>query len=272
VKHALTMEMAGEQPVYGKSDIAHDSKEANFHMAVLQAAGDTEQPGTQEEESIKPTSSPIAQPLQFSNSSRVLEAEQDRSNGRMPDLQVKVKSVLGQIDDADWQAVAEVLDTVAPMWSSSIRSVQLVGNMIVVIVSISVDGVTREGIGAGSGELEVALRNAEDEALKRAANKFGIARLQAHSNSELVEQKIAAKHVGGSPCDPQARSMAELVMPRQLGIMRALARESGVDADKECMQALHCKTEELSKRAASSFIEYLRRLPFKKRESLRKAS
>ncbi|MDX6709228.1 MAG: hypothetical protein QOH96_244 [Blastocatellia bacterium] len=240
-------------------------------MAVVKEAGETERAGTQDEVSMKPTSAPIAQPLQFSSSFRVLN-EEESSSGRMPDRRTEESRVLGQIDDAGWQAAADILDGVAPKWSYSVRAVQLVGNMIVVIVSVTVDGVTREGIGAGSGELEVALRTAEDEALKRAANKFGFARLQAHSSTELVEQKIASKDVGGFPCDPQARSMAELVMPRQLGIMRALARESGVDADKESMQVLHCKTEELSKRAASSFIEYLQLLPFKKSDRLRKAS
>jgi len=325
VKHALTIEMAGEQPMNGKSDIAEDSKEAlqmtnlqkqqvkvlnskgqpayskgnlqyeksgvegtlnsleaELHsatelsaaerkMAVVKEAGETGRTGTQEEASMRPTSAPIAQPLQFSCSFRELN-EEESSSGRTPDRRAEESRVLEPIDDAEWQTAVNILDGVAPKWSYSVRAVQMVGNMIVVIVSVTVDGVTREGVGAGSGELEVALRTAEDEALKRAANKFGFARLQAHSNTELVEQKIVSKDVGGFPCDPQARSMAELVMPRQLGIMRALARESGVDADKESMQVLHCKTEELSKRAASSFIEYLQLLPFKKPDRLRKAS
>ena len=253
VKHALTMEMAGQQPLNGKSDIADDSKEAKLQMTCLQK---------QE----------VTQPLQFSSSFRVSNEVEGSSSGQMPDQRAEENKVLGQIDDAGWRAAADILDGVAPKWSYSVRAVQLVGNMVVVIVSVTVDGVAREGIGAGSGELEGALRTAEDEALKRAANKFGSARPQAHSSNELVDQKIASKQVGGFPCDPQARSMAELVMPRQLGMMRALARESGVDVDKESMQVLHCKTEELSKRAASSFIEYLQLLPFKKPDRLRKAS
>jgi hypothetical protein len=216
-------------------------------------------------------SAPAAQPLLFSSLFRVLNDEESSSD-RAPDRWAELNSVSAQIDDADWKTMADILDMVAPSWSYSVRAIQMLGNMIVVTVSITVDGVTREGIGAGSGELEDALRRAEDEALKRAANKFGITRLDAHSRTELIQQTIASKHGGGSAYDPEARSMAELVSPRQLGIMRALARESGVDADQESMQALHCKTEELSKRAASSFIEYLRMLPFKQPDRLRKAS
>jgi hypothetical protein len=245
VKHALTIEKAAEQTMNGKSDIADGS--------------------------VKPMPAPAAQPLPFSSLFRVLN-EGESSSDRAPDRRVESNSVLEQVDDADLKTETEILDMVAPSWSYSIRAIQMIGNMIVVTVSITVDGVTREGIGVGSGELEDALRRAEDEALKRAADKFGITRLDAHSRAELIEQTVALKHAGGSPYDPEARSMAELVSPRQLGIMRALARESGVDADQESMQTLHCRTEELSKRAASSFIEYLRMLPFKQPDRLRKAS
>jgi hypothetical protein len=43
-------------------------------------------------------------------------------------------------------------------------------------------------------------------------------------------------------------------------MIRALGREAGVDIDEECMTILRCKTEELSKRAASSFIDHLKNL------------
>lgn len=62
------------------------------------------------------------------------------------------------------------------------------------------------------------------------------------------------------PRDPLAKSMADLVTPKQLGMMRALAREAGVDVEEECQKVLRCKTDELSKRAASSFIDHLKSL------------
>jgi hypothetical protein len=54
--------------------------------------------------------------------------------------------------------------------------------------------------------------------------------------------------------------MADLVTPKQLGMIRALAREAGVDPEEECQSVLRCKTDELSKRAASSFIDHLKGL------------
>jgi hypothetical protein len=59
------------------------------------------------------------------------------------------------------------------------------------------------------------------------------------------------------PRNPVAKSMAELVTPKQLGLLRARSREVGVDAEEECQRVLGCKPDELSKKAASSFIEYL---------------
>jgi hypothetical protein len=60
--------------------------------------------------------------------------------------------------------------------------------------------------------------------------------------------------------DPFAKSMSDLVTPKQLGMVRALARERGVDHDEECQAVFKCKTDELSKRAASSFIDHLKEL------------
>jgi hypothetical protein len=58
--------------------------------------------------------------------------------------------------------------------------------------------------------------------------------------------------------DPVAKSLTTLVTPKQLGMIRALAREAGVDYELECQAQLNCKPDELSKRAASAFIDYLK--------------
>jgi hypothetical protein len=60
--------------------------------------------------------------------------------------------------------------------------------------------------------------------------------------------------------DPLAKSARDLVTPKQFGMIRALAREAGVDADEECQQVLRVRTEELSKKAASAFIDHLKGL------------
>ena len=60
--------------------------------------------------------------------------------------------------------------------------------------------------------------------------------------------------------DPLAKSITDLVTPKQLGMIRALAREAGTDPDEECQMVFKCKAEDLSKRAASSFIDHLKGL------------
>jgi hypothetical protein len=60
--------------------------------------------------------------------------------------------------------------------------------------------------------------------------------------------------------DPLAKSLNTLVTPKQLGLIRGLCRELTIDADEECQRVLRCRTEELSKKAASSFIDHLQAL------------
>ena len=79
----------------------------------------------------------------------------------------------------EWHTAVKFLDHFAPGWSYHVRSVQLVGNLVTVIASISIptlEGViTREATGCeevdakGYGD---ACSNAEAMALKRAASKF----------------------------------------------------------------------------------------------------
>jgi hypothetical protein len=42
-------------------------------------------------------------------------------------------------------------------------------------------------------------------------------------------------------------------------MIRAMGREIGCDVEKECGELMSCGTEELSRRAASGFIDYLKR-------------
>ncbi len=60
--------------------------------------------------------------------------------------------------------------------------------------------------------------------------------------------------------NPVAQSLGDMVTTKQLGMIRAIAREIQIDAEAECLELNHCKIDELSKRAASSFIEHLQTL------------
>lgn len=61
--------------------------------------------------------------------------------------------------------------------------------------------------------------------------------------------------------DPKAKSLTTLITPKQIGMIRALAREAGVDYEVECQEQFNgVKIESLNKRAASAFIDYLKAL------------
>ena len=163
------------------------------------------------------------------------------------------------VEYVEWHAVADILDRVAPTWSHAVRGIVQIGDMVAVTCAISIDGVTREGVGTGNADNETGIKKAEHDALKRAAIKFGIARELYQRESEVIEQTGSAPQ-SEFPRDPLAKSMGDLVTPKQLGMIRALAREAGVDVEEECQQVLRCRTEELSKKAASSFIDHLKNL------------
>jgi hypothetical protein len=152
-----------------------------------------------------------------------------------------------------------------------VRNVTQIGEMVAVTAAIPIDGVTREGVGTGTAESEMGIKKAEHDALKRAAVKFGIARELYQRESEVIEKEGAAQPAE-FPRDPLAKSMADLVTPKQLGMIRALAREAGVDVEEECQNVLRCKTDELSKRAASSFIDHLKGLQQEAVGGMRRAS
>ncbi|MCA1633248.1 MAG: SWIM zinc finger family protein [Acidobacteria bacterium] len=176
------------------------------------------------------------------------------------------------VEYVEWHTVADILDRVSPAWSHSVRGIVQIGDMVAVTVAISIDGVTREGVGTGTADNETGIKKAEHDALKRAAIKFGIARELYQRESDVIEQQGAGPQVGDFPRDPLAKSMADLVTPKQLGMIRALAREAGVDAEEECQATLRCRTEELSKRAASSFIDHLKRAQSDAAVEVRRAS
>lgn len=163
------------------------------------------------------------------------------------------------VEYVEWHTVADILDRTVPGWSHSVRNITQIGDMVAVTAAITIDGVTREGVGTGSADNETGIKKAEHDALKRAAIKFGIARDLYQRESEIIEKQGA--HVPGTsfPRDPLAKSLADLVTPKQLGMIRAIGRDLSLEIEKECQALMNCSTEELSKLAASRFIDYLKR-------------
>ncbi len=164
------------------------------------------------------------------------------------------------VDYVEWHTVADILDEAAPNWAHTVKDIRQIGDLMTVTVAITIDGVTREGIGTGLSQSEVGIKKAEHDALKRAAVKFGIARELYKKESDGIDNEgspSSAEGGEGFPADPVARSLGELVTAKQLGMIRALARDLNVDPDEICNSAMSCSTDELTKRAASSLIGHL---------------
>lgn len=167
------------------------------------------------------------------------------------------------VDYVEWHTVADILDDSAPNWSHTVKDIREIGDLMTVTVAITIDGVTREGIGTGNAHNEMGIKKAEHDALKRAAVKFGIARDLYKKETEVIERdgSIAAPlNDDGFPTEPVARNLGELVTAKQLGMIRAIARELRINADEECSSVMNCRADELSKAAASSFIKHLQEM------------
>jgi hypothetical protein len=157
-----------------------------------------------------------------------------------------------EVDYVEWHVVADILDRVYPRWSHSVRNITQIGGLVAVTASISIDGVTREGIGTGEAIDEKGIKKAEHDALKRAAVKFGIARELYRKDTDFGDA------AGARSDDPVARTLTDLVTPKQLVAIRAIANASGIDAEKRSLELYNCRPEELTKRAASTLIDELK--------------
>jgi len=168
------------------------------------------------------------------------------------------------VDYVEWHTVADILDENAPNWNHAVKDIRQIGDIFTVTVAITIDGVTREGIGTGTADSELGIKKAEHDALKRAAVKFGIARDLYKKESDRIEREGAVppttNNDGGFPVNPIAKSLSDLVTAKQLGMIRAISREIGADAEVECQNVMQCKTDELSKKAASGLIQHLQDL------------
>src|SRR6201990_1726162 len=128
-----------------------------------------------------------------------------------------------QVDYVEWHTVADILDEKAPNWMHTIRDIREIGETVAVIVALTIDGITREGVGTGSAHSEIGIKKAEHDALKRAAVKFGIAR-ELYKKEEAHLEAISQTTAAVAPENPIATSLGDLITAKQLGMIRALAR------------------------------------------------
>jgi hypothetical protein len=236
-----------------------EQNEMTRKQATVEQANDDMDFVTAEEHEAASNNGSVV-PMQFTNTLRVLRQPIDPKLIKTREGWRDRNGNQHLVEYVEWHTVADILDRVAPTWSHSVRGIVQIGDMVAVTCAITIGDVTREGVGTGTADNETGIKKAEHDALKRAAIKFGIARELYQRESEVIETQGAGPQPGDFPRDPLAKSMTDLVTPKQLGMIRALAREAGVDADEECQATLRIRTEELSKKAASSFIDHLKGL------------
>lgn len=166
------------------------------------------------------------------------------------------------VEYVEWHTVADILDETAPNWGHTVKDIRAIGEIITVTVAITIDGITREGLGTGKAFSETGIKKAEHDALKRAAVKFGIARELYKREFDSIEQDDSVPALDPRPAAPNAiaKTLGDMVTAKQLGMIRAIGRESKIDVDAECAAAMHCAVEELSKRAASDLIAHLQKM------------
>ncbi|MCI0336501.1 MAG: RAD52 family DNA repair protein [Acidobacteria bacterium] len=223
------------------------------------SSGEKTSVATSEAESPLGSGTPEIVPLVIANLLRTLrqpiEPRLIKSREGWPDRNGQIHMV----EYVEWHTVADILDRVTPNWSHSVRSITQIGDLVAVVASITIENVTREGVGTGSAESETGIKKAEHDALKRAAVKFGIARDLYQRESDVMEGGEGSVHSPRAAMDPLAKTLSELVTPKQLRMIHALGREMGCDVEAECQTLLRCGTEGLSKHAASSLIDHLKR-------------
>ncbi len=208
-------------------------------------------------------------PFTFAHTLRTLRQPVEPNLVRTRDAYTDRAGQKHKVEYVEWHTVADILDQTAPTWSHTVKKIAQIGELIVITVAITIDGVTREGIGTGAAMNETGIKKAEHDALKRAAIKFGIARDLYKHDSDFLNDKVApseepvkAATPRSFPANPIAKSVSELATPKQIVMIRAVCRDLDIDVEMELHEAmkLNCKLEELSRRAASSFIDHLKML------------
>ena len=198
--------------------------------------------------------------LNFSSTLRELRKHVDPDLVRQREGRRDNSGNVHMVEYIEWHTVADILDEVAPNWTHTVKDIRAIGDIMIVTAAITIDSVTREGVGTGRARSETGIKKAEHDALKRAAVKFGIARDLYKKENETLGSETPSQDGSQIPADHVAKNLGDLVTGKQLGMIRSLGREIGLDLQKECDAVMKCKFDELSKRGASQFITHLQEL------------
>jgi hypothetical protein len=164
------------------------------------------------------------------------------------------------VDYVEWHCVADLLDKLVPTWSHSVRGVIQIGEFAVATAAITINGVTREGVGTGPADSETGIKKAEHDALKRAAVKFGVAR-ELYRDEEKGGGSFGQSNGAGQQIphvsDPIAKTVDQLITPKQLALISRLAKDARLDPEIVCQDMYKAELGEISRRAASALIDHL---------------
>jgi hypothetical protein len=72
-----------------------------------------------------------------------------------------------------------------------------------------------------------------------------------------VERALFGDSKGDARANPAARTVGDMITPRQLGNIRRKAADARVDADAECRRFYGLETGDLSTNAADAFLKHL---------------
>lgn len=174
----------------------------------------------------------------------------------------------------------DLLDARAGVWESQVTEFKQIGETLCCVVRVTIHASDGMFIQDGTGVEDIIVRgygdvfsNAYAQAIRRACEGHGLAR-ELWRKDEHGQQTPQRLNSPANPSNPQAprsfgpttkpengkaASPADLATAKQLGMIRALAREYGTDADECANRAFDCSTDELSKKAAGWLIESLQK-------------
>lgn len=194
------------------------------------------------------------------------------------------------LDYVEWHTIVERLnDVLGANWSLDVTEPS--GHdtpycKATITLHTDTGSVSRSGIGTGKDWSELGIKKAASDALKRAAVNYGIA-IELYKKEELEvadheprgnapfatsnQQQARPQQQHNTQQNPQfgaanpiAVSLSDLVTAKQLGMIRAISRELGVDDGEECTEVFGndssgkpIVSDMLSKKGASAFIQHL---------------
>jgi len=173
----------------------------------------------------------------------------------------------------------DLLDERAGVWEALIVDYKQVSESMTCVVRITITAEDGKFSQDGTGIEPLAgniygypFSNAYAQAFRRACEGWGLSRdlwrVDSHAPVQQQQAPQAQAPVQQAPApvqttavvqgfDPIAKSLSDMVTTKQLGMIRAIAREKDLDSDRECEALYKCKVSELSRRAASNLIDHL---------------